>query len=84
LKLDERPEVCLMVGNDPINDMIVATIGMRTFLVINSPRSDESSLEMSRKIRIDPKTEIPVPDFKGALSEVPHAVDFLLKNGRRP
>ena len=44
----------------------------------------ESSLEMSRKIRIDPKTEIPVPDFKGTLSEVPHAVDFLLKNGRRP
>jgi FMN phosphatase YigB (HAD superfamily) len=84
LKLDERPEACLMVGNDPINDMIVATIGMRTFLVTDSPHLDESSLEMSRKIRIDPKTDIPVPDFKGALSDVPHAVDFLLKNGRRP
>jgi FMN phosphatase YigB (HAD superfamily) len=84
LKMDERPEACLMVGNDPINDMIVATIGMRTFLVIDTSHFDESSLEMSRKIRIEPKTEIPVPDFKGALSEVPHAVDFLLKNGRRP
>jgi len=84
LKLDERPEACLMVGNDPINDMIVATIGMRTFLVIDEPDFDGSSLEMSRMVRIDPKTEIPVPDFKGALSEVPHAVDSLLKNGRRP
>lgn len=84
LKLDERPEACLMVGNDPINDMIVATIGMRTFMVIDSSHFDASSLEMSRKIRIDPKTNIPVPDFKGALSDVPRAVDFLLRNGRRP
>jgi FMN phosphatase YigB (HAD superfamily) len=84
LKLDERPEACLMVGNDPINDMIVATIGMRTFMVIDSSHFDASSLEMSRKIRIDPKTNIPVPDFKGALSDVPRAVDFLLRKGRRP
>jgi FMN phosphatase YigB (HAD superfamily) len=82
--MEERPEACLMVGNDPINDMIVATIGMRTFLVMDSPDFDGSSLEMSRKIRIDPETEIPVPDFKGTLSEVPRAVDFLLKKGRRP
>ena len=73
-----------MVGNDPINDMIVATIGMRTFLVIDSTHFDASSLEMSRRIRIDPKTNIPVPDFKGALSDVLRAIEFLLKNGRRP
>ena len=73
-----------MVGNDPINDMIVATIGMRTFLIVDTLHSDESSLEMSRKIRIDPKTEIPVPDFKGSLSGVPDAVDALLMNSRLP
>jgi FMN phosphatase YigB (HAD superfamily) len=83
VKVDERPEACLMVGNDPINDMVVATIGMRTFLVIDSLHLDESDLKMSRKIRIDPKTEIPVPDFKGSLSGVPDAVDALLGNGRR-
>jgi FMN phosphatase YigB (HAD superfamily) len=82
VKMDERPEACLMVGNDPINDMIVATIGMKTFLIIDRFHFDESSLEMSRKIRIDPKTEIPVPDFKGSLSEVPDAVDALLRNSR--
>ncbi len=83
-KVDERPESCLMVGNDPINDMIVATIGMRTFLIVDRLHFDESSLEMSRKIRIDPKTEIPVPDFKGSLSGVPDAVDVLLMNSRLP
>jgi len=82
LKLDERPDSCLMVGNDPINDMIVATIGMKTFLIVDSLYFDESSLEMSRKIRIDPKAEIPIPDFKGSLSGVPDAVDSLLKNSR--
>jgi FMN phosphatase YigB (HAD superfamily) len=81
-KVDERPESCLMVGNDPINDMIVATIGMKTFLIVDRLHFDESSLEMSRKIRIDPKTEIPVPDFKGSLSGVPEAVDVLLMNSR--
>jgi FMN phosphatase YigB (HAD superfamily) len=81
-KVDERPESCLMVGNDPINDMIVATIGMRTFLIVDNLDFDESSLEMSRKIRIDPKKEIPVPDFRGSLSGVPDAVDALLRNSR--
>ena len=84
LKIGERPEVCLMVGNDPINDMIGATIGMRTFLIVDGAHIDASSLEMSRKIRTDPRVEIPVPDFKGSLSEVPDAVDVLLKNGGRP
>jgi len=84
LKIGERPEVCLMVGNDPMNDMIGATIGMRTFLIVDGAHIDASSLEMSRKIRTDPRAEIPVPDFKGSLSEVPDAVDVLLKNGGRP
>jgi len=84
LKIGERPEVCLMVGNDPMNDMIGATIGMRTFLIVDGAHIDASSLEMSRKIRTDPRVEIPVPDFKGSLSEVPDAVDVLLKNGGRP
>jgi FMN phosphatase YigB (HAD superfamily) len=44
VKMDERPEACLMVGNDPINNMIVATIGMKTFLIIDSFHFDESSL----------------------------------------
>jgi FMN phosphatase YigB (HAD superfamily) len=82
LKMNEKPEACLMVGNDPINDMIVATIGMKTFLVMDSPHFD-ASVEISRRIRTDLTSKIPVPDFKGALSEVPHVVDFLLKNGGR-
>jgi FMN phosphatase YigB (HAD superfamily) len=81
-KVGERPESCLMVGNDPINDMIVATIGMKTFLILDTLDFDASSLEMSRKIRIDPKKEIPVPDFKGSLLGVPDAVDALLMNSR--
>jgi FMN phosphatase YigB (HAD superfamily) len=83
-RVDERPESCLMVGNDPMNDMIVATIGMKTFLVVDPLHLDASSLEMSRKIRMDPKTEIPAPDFRGSLSGVPGAVDALLMNSRLP
>jgi FMN phosphatase YigB (HAD superfamily) len=27
--LDTEPENCLMVGNDPVNDMVVSKIGMK-------------------------------------------------------
>jgi hypothetical protein len=57
---------------------------MRTFLVVDPLHLDESSLEMSRKIRMGPKTKIPAPDFRGSLSGVPDAVDALLMNSRLP
>ena len=77
-KIDERPESCLMVGNDPVNDMVVASIGMRTYLVTNEGKVDESAIALSRKIRPDKTLQVPTPDFVGPLSQVPDAVERLL------
>lgn len=76
----EKPEMCLMVGNDPVNDMIVARIGMKTFLITDGAEIDDSALELSRSIRNDNPIEIPTLDFKGTLSDVPDAVETLLRN----
>jgi FMN phosphatase YigB (HAD superfamily) len=78
-KINVEPGACLMVGNDPVNDLPVARIGMKTFLVTGGSESRDSGLELSRSIRDDMGIELINPDFKGLLSEVPDAVEALLK-----
>ncbi len=77
-RIGEGPEACLMVGNDPINDMVAAMIGMKTFLVTNESRDDKAALELSRSFHSGAPAEIPEPDFVGPISGVPDAVDVLL------
>ncbi len=78
-KISEKPEGCLMVGNDPVNDLVVAKIGMKTFLVTDGSEFDGSELELSKSIRDDTAVELIAPDFQGLLSDVPEAVETLLK-----
>ncbi len=76
-KIGERPAACLMVGNDPINDMVVGTIGMKTFMVTDS---DPSGLEVSKITHGASRSDIPEPDFHGSLEAVPRAIKALLGN----
>jgi FMN phosphatase YigB (HAD superfamily) len=78
-KINEKPDVCLMVGNDPVNDLVVARIAMKTYLVADSEEASSSALALSRSIRDDSALEIPAPDFTGPLSGVPDVVETLLK-----
>ena len=68
-----------MVGNDPVNDMIVASIGMKTYLVTEEGVVNETGLELSKKIRSNKTFDIPKPDFEGPRTSVPQAVDSLLR-----
>jgi FMN phosphatase YigB (HAD superfamily) len=74
--IDETPEACLMVGNDPVNDMVVAHIGMKTYLVTDA---DEAATELSRSAHGNAPVEIPEPDFQGPLSAVVDLVEELLR-----
>lgn len=74
-KIKVRPEYCLMVGNDPVNDMVAGEIGMKTFLVNNSGESEE--LSVSEDLRKFSKTKIPGADFEGRLSDVPEVIQQL-------
>ena len=80
-KINEKPEGCLMVGNDPVNDLVVAKVGMKTFLVTGGPEFDGSELELSKSIRDETTVESIEPDFRGLLSDIPAAVETLLKPG---
>ncbi len=66
--IDEPPEACLMVGNDPVNDMNAAKAGMKTYLTVDALDVDASSLTLSRGLDESETGEIPPPDFTGPLS----------------
>jgi FMN phosphatase YigB (HAD superfamily) len=74
--ISETPEACLMVGNDPVNDMVVAHIGMKTYLVTDA---DEADTELSRSTHTNALAEIPEPDFQGSLSAVVALIEGLLR-----
>jgi len=76
--IKETPETCLMVGNDPVNDMIVAHIGMKTYLVTDA---DEADTELSRSTHANAPAGIPEPDFQGSLPAVVDLIEVLLKEG---
>ena len=76
-RISESPEACLMIGNDPVNDMIVANIGMKTYLVTDG---DAADMELSRSSHIYAAAEIRQPDFQGPLSGVVALVEGLLRN----
>lgn len=59
---------CLMVGNDPFNDMIASKIGMRTYLTTDS---EDLSIELSRELAGDEALEFPPPDGRGSILELP-------------
>ena len=69
-KINEPPQACLMVGNDPINDMIAAKAGLKTYLTDDSKDSWRVTLEASEDQLKDQIQNIPEPDFKGPLSDL--------------
>jgi len=62
-------DACVMVGNDPVNDMSAGLLGITTYLTTDSDHSDYSTLAVSEQIR--PESNPPVaPDHQGSLSGV--------------
>ena len=76
--IDEKPESCLMVGNDEVNDMVVSQMGMHTFLTSDTGGVADTDLSMSRALREGFDHEEPSADFTGPLSHVIEAVKLLM------
>jgi FMN phosphatase YigB (HAD superfamily) len=76
--LDVQPGECLMVGDDPANDMVAAKTGMKTYQTTDSRAHSKRPLEVSKKVIGNNLEGIPPADFSGPLAEVPQAIDSLL------
>jgi FMN phosphatase YigB (HAD superfamily) len=76
-KIDIPPRACLMVGNDPVNDMVVSKIAMKAYLTTDSLWIENSNLQLSRRFRSSSMENMGEPDFSGPLSGVMLAVDYI-------
>ncbi len=69
-RIGVAPHLCLMVGNDPVNDMAAARAGLKTYL---STDADPRHFTMQTRSAED-ASGVPAPDFSGPLAGVPEAV----------
>jgi FMN phosphatase YigB (HAD superfamily) len=74
-KIDVEPQECLMAGNDPVNDMVVAQLGMKTYLTTDAQDKGFTSFSMSRELRKHNTENIPEPDFSGSLTDLIHVIE---------
>jgi FMN phosphatase YigB (HAD superfamily) len=77
-EIEEKPEECLMVGNDLVNDMVAAKIGIKTFLMTDGIKTDESSPSNVQKPNRKRIPDIPEPDFIGRCSELSAVIEELI------
>jgi FMN phosphatase YigB (HAD superfamily) len=77
-KINEPPEACLMVGNDPVNDMVAALTGMKTYLTNDSIDSWKVKVDVDEVLQVLQIADIPEPDFNGPLLELPSVVQRYL------
>jgi FMN phosphatase YigB (HAD superfamily) len=78
-KIGAPPETCMMVGNDPVNDLVAAHTGMKTYLADDSKGVGRVSVDTREIMQTLQLADIPAPDFKGPLSKVPEAVSALCR-----
>ena len=77
--INVKPEECLMVGDDPANDMVAARAGMKTYQATDSRAYSQKPLEISKNVIGNDLEGIPPADFSGPLADVPRAIDTLLR-----
>lgn len=69
-KIEANPQDCLMVGDDPANDMVAGKIGMKTFLVTDCRIFNNPLRTISKKIRFGRSKERVKPNYTGSLLQV--------------
>jgi HAD superfamily hydrolase (TIGR01662 family) len=77
--INVKPEECLMVGDDPANDMVAARAGMKTYQATDSREYSQKPLAISKNVIGNDLDGIPPADFSGPLANVAEAVDALLQ-----
>jgi len=80
-KIAAPPEACLMVGNDPVNDMVAGKAGLKTYLTDDAKGAGRVTLADSKDFQKHQIPDIPEPDFKGPISGV---IDVIQRHLDRP
>ncbi len=76
--IGEVPAECLMVGNDPVNDMSAALAGLKTYRTTDAEVVDYASLTLTAEQRKKSPGVIPPPDYEGLFAGVADVVERLM------
>jgi len=76
--IGHAPGDCMMVGNDPVNDMAAGKAGLKTYRTTDAEVIDYASLTLTDAQRKKGPREIPRPDHEGPFSGVAAVVEKLL------
>jgi len=79
--IGEKPETCLMVGNDPANDISASRAGLATYLTTDADAFNYSPMTLTAHQPGKDRASLPEPDFKGPLAGVADVVDQLMATG---
>jgi len=82
--IGEVPAECLMVGNDPVNDMSAALAVLRTYRTTDAEIIDYAALTLTDELRKKGLREIPAPDHEGPFAGVADVVERLLADRPGP
>ncbi len=66
-ELELQPEECIMVGNDPVNDLAAGELGMMTYLITDSR---DRSIDLSQSLINHLPDTACTPDYTAPLSEL--------------
>jgi FMN phosphatase YigB (HAD superfamily) len=76
-KIGLSPGHCLMVGNDPVNDIIAGKAGLKTYLTTDAAEVNYSSLTQTSKASTT-ANGADMPDFTGAFARIIDVVENLV------
>jgi FMN phosphatase YigB (HAD superfamily) len=77
-KISKKASECLMIGNDPINDMVAGKIGIKTFLVIDDRNNEKEKTKIITTSLDDEKRSFPV-DYSGTLLDFYNSLKEYIK-----
>lgn len=75
-EIQVAPQDCLMVGNDPVNDLAPGKLGMKTYLITDTA---DVSIELSQSLAASLDVDQPKPDFIAPLSTLLEVTKGLIK-----
>jgi HAD superfamily hydrolase (TIGR01509 family) len=72
-RINKKPSECMIIGDDPINDMVAGKLGIKTFLVKSNGRAFADIIETDPKYK---NIDFPI-DYTGTLEDLFESIKLM-------
>lgn len=78
-RINKKASECLIIGNDPVNDMVAGKLGIKTFLVVDDKDNNKKTAKVIQTSLDNEKLDFPV-DYSGSLVDFYNSLKEHIKN----